>query len=51
MDPTMVLVLVLAVLFLGSMLWLAVRSRKQSQKHTVKKSIKPPESPHKNRIG
>ena len=44
MDATMVLVLVLAIAFLGSMLWLVVHSRKQSQKHTVKTSIKPPES-------
>lgn len=51
MDPTMVLVLVLAVAFLGSMLWLVVHSRKQSQKHTVKTSIKPTESPHKDRVG
>ena len=51
MDPTMILVLVLAVVFLGSMLWLVVQSRKQSQKHTVKASIKPPESPHKDRVG
>ena len=50
MDPTMVLVLVLAVVFLGSMLWLVVHSRKQSQKQTVKTSIKAPESPHKNRV-
>jgi len=51
MDPTMVLVLVLAVVFLGSILWLVVHSRKQSQKHPVKTSIKPPKSQHKDRVG
>ena len=51
MDPTMVLVLVLAVVFLGGMLWLVVHSRKQNQKHTVKTSIKPTKSPHKDRVG
>lgn len=50
MDTTTGLVLVLAVLFLGGIFWLVVHSRNQSQKHTTKTSIKPPESHRKDRI-
>jgi hypothetical protein len=49
MDTTIVFALVLAVLFLGGIFWLVVYSRKQSQKHTMRTSIKPPESQTKNR--
>ena len=47
MDNTIALALVLAVVFLGGIFWLIVHSRKQSQKHTARTSIKPPESQSK----
>ena len=49
MDTGIVFALVVAAIFLGSIFWLVIYSRKQSQKHTMKTSIKPPESESKNR--
>ena len=49
MDNTIIFTLVVAVIVLGGIFWLVVYSRKQSQKHTMKTSIKPPESKSKNR--
>jgi hypothetical protein len=49
MDSQIIFALVTAVIFLGSICWLVVYSRKQSQKHTAQRSIKPPESQSKNR--
>lgn len=49
MDSQIVFALVAAVVFLGSMGWLVVYSRRQSQKHTMETSIKPKESQSKNR--
>lgn len=49
MDTGIVFALVMAVVFLGAILWLVVYSRKQSQNHTIRTSIKPPESESKNR--
>ena len=50
MDSGIVFALVAAVVFLGGIFWLVVYSRKQSQKHTIQTSIKPPqESQSKNR--
>lgn len=48
MDTTIVLTLVLAVVVLAGILWLVIYSRKQSQKHTMRASIKPQESRSKN---
>ena len=49
MDNSIVLALVLTIVVLGGIFWLVVYSRKQSQKHTMRTSIKPPESQSKNR--
>lgn len=49
MDTGIVFALVLAVLFFGGILWLVIYSRKQGQKHTVKTSIRPRESPPKDK--
>lgn len=49
MDTGIVFALVVAVAFLGGIFWLVIYSRKQSQKHTIQTSIKPPESQSKNR--
>jgi len=44
MDTNIVYFFVTVPLLLGGILWLVVYSRKQSQKHTMRTSIKPPES-------
>jgi hypothetical protein len=49
MDSQIAFALVAAVVFLGGMCWLVVYSRRQSKKHTMQTSIKPPESQSKNR--
>jgi uncharacterized membrane protein len=49
MDTGILFALVMAVIFLGGIFWLVVYSRKQSQRHTDRTSIKPPESQSKNR--
>lgn len=49
MDTGIVFALVMAVIFLGGIFWLVVYTRKESRKHTMKTSIKPPESQTKNR--
>ena len=48
MDNTVIFTLVVSVIVLGGIFWLVVYSRKQSQKHTMKTSIKPPESHSKD---
>jgi hypothetical protein len=49
MDSSIIFALVLAGVFLGGIFWLVVYARNQSQKHTMKTSIKPSESHHKDR--
>jgi hypothetical protein len=49
MDTSIIFPLVVAVFVLAGIFWLVIYSRKQSQKHTVQTSIKPPESQSKNR--
>ena len=50
MDSAIVFSLVLAVLFLGAIVWLSVYSNIQSKKQKIKTSLKPPqESQSKNR--
>ena len=49
MDSGVIVALVLGVVFFGGIFWLVVRSRNQSAKHTVKTSIRPPETHHKDR--
>lgn len=49
MDNSIILALVLTIVVLGGIFWLVVYSRKQSQKHTMRTSIKPPQSQSKNR--
>ena len=49
MDTSIMFPLIVAVLVLAGIFWLVIYSRKQSQKHTMKTSIKPPESQRKNR--
>lgn len=49
MDSGIVFALVAAVVFFGGIFWLVIHSRKQHQTHTMKTSIKPPESQSKDR--
>jgi preprotein translocase subunit SecG len=51
MDNAVIFSLVVAVIFLAGIFWLVVYSRKQSQKHSLQTSIKPPEPPSKKRGG
>ena len=49
MDTGIVFALVIGVVFFGGIFWLVLYSRKQNQKHSMKTSIKLPESQSKNR--